>query len=91
MRVGVKGQRFAIGVQIAARSPEIVRGTLAGDKMQFHQAAGGIVHEHQKRAGWIPILEPPVLKAVDLDQSAQAVLAIARLMHGSHPIPAPNP
>src|SRR3978361_201349 len=51
-----------------------------GHKAQRHQTTSGVVHEHQESAGRTPILEPAVLAAVDLDQLAQVLTAMARLV-----------
>src|SRR5918998_1721261 len=80
MLVGVKGDRFAMRLQIAPEHLKVRKSAFRWHKAQRHQAAGGIVHEHQKRAGWAAILEPAVLAAIDLDQLAQMLTTIARLV-----------
>ena len=52
------------------------------------QGQCGIVDVDQKRAGWSCILEPVVLEAVDLDEFADAVAPIARLVHSFELLPA---
>src|SRR5215212_6703774 len=91
MLVGVEGERLAVLLQIALRRLEIVKGALGGDEAKKQEEAGGIVQEHQKRARRRPILKPAVLAAVDLDQFTQAIPAMPRLMHSSHPVLAPDP
>ncbi|ANY82279.1 hypothetical protein BB934_28560 (plasmid) [Microvirga ossetica] len=54
----------------------------------MHQPAGGIVNVDQKRAGWAAILKPGVLGAVDLDEFADAVAPVARLVHALELLPA---
>jgi hypothetical protein len=54
-----------------------------------HQPAGGVVDEDEQGALRAAILEPPVLRAVDLDQLADALAAIAGLVDPTaalHPI-----
>src|SRR3954452_14032244 len=80
MLVGVERDRFAVGLQIAPEHLKIREGALWRHKAQRHQAAGRIVHEHQKRAGWAAVLEPAVRAAIDLDQLAQVLAAMARLV-----------
>src|SRR5260221_14795106 len=67
---------------------KIIEGTFALDKLQMHQAAGGVVDEDEQGALWPPSLEPPVFRTVDLDQLAQAIAAIPRLMNRLQPGPA---
>src|SRR4051794_210873 len=47
--------------------------------------------EHQERARRAAVLEPPMLGAVDLHELADAVPAIARLVHGLEPLLAVAP
>jgi hypothetical protein len=48
-----------------------------------HQPASGVVDEDEQSALRTPILEPPVLRAVDLDQLADALSTIAGLVDPS--------
>src|SRR5215218_872869 len=80
MLVGVKGDRLAVRLEIAPEHLKVRKGAFRRHEAQGHQAAGGIVHEHQKRAGWAAILEPAVLATIDLDQLAQMLAAVARLV-----------
>ncbi len=80
MLVGVESDRLAVRLQIALQHLKVRKGAFRRHKAQRHQAAGGIVHEHQKRAGRAAILEPAVLAAIDLDQLAQVLAAMARLV-----------
>src|ERR1700752_3061995 len=83
--VGIERHWLAVTLQIGACRRKIVKGALALDKLQMHQPAGGIVNIDEQGAARPTTLEPPMLRPVDLDQLAQAVAAIPRLMHGSHP------
>jgi hypothetical protein len=44
------------------------------------QPAGGVINEHQKRAGRRPIFEPAMVRTVDLDQLADMLTTMARLL-----------
>ena len=80
MLVGVEGHRLAVRLQIAPEHLKVRKGAFRRHEAQRHQAAGGIVHEHQKRAGRATILKPAVLAAIDLDQLAQVLAAMPRLV-----------
>ena len=88
MLVGVERHRLAIALQISAGRGKIIEGALALDKLQMHQPAGGIVDVDEQGALWSAALEPPVLRAINLDQLAQAIAPIPRLMHRLQPCPA---
>src|SRR3954467_94986 len=53
----------------------------------MHEAARGVIEEHEQRALWAAVFEPPMLGAVDLHEFTDAVPAIARLVHGFEPLP----
>src|ERR1700719_484212 len=93
MLVAVERDRFAPGLQIAACRVEISKGRLALDKLEVHQSAGRVIDEHQQRALWPAIFEPPMLAAIDLHQLADTVAPVARLMNLLPPLLAvsPNP
>ena len=80
MLVGIERNRLAMVPQIALQSLEIGKGALGWDKAQLHQSAGGVIHEHQKRAGRRTILEPAMVRTVDLDQLADMLTTMARLL-----------
>src|SRR5258705_9688760 len=86
--VGIERHRLAVTLQIRRCRCKIIEGTFALDKLQMHQAAGGVVDEDEQGALWPPSLEPPVFRTVDLDQFAQAIAAIPRLMNSLQPGPA---
>ena len=93
MLVAVERDRLAPGLQIGTGRMEIGEGRLALDELQVHQPAGRVVDEHQQGALGTPILEPPMLAAIDLHQFADAVTPVARLMNLLVPLLAvsPNP
>ncbi|MBO1360417.1 hypothetical protein J2D73_11525 [Acetobacter sacchari] len=62
-----------MGLQIQLPRLEITVRALAGDKEQRYQAACGVVHEHQQRAGRALGTKPAVLRPVDLHQLAQTL------------------
>ena len=94
--VAVEGGGLAMPIQVGARRDEVAEGRLAAGEMDRHDAAGGVVHIDQRRAGRCPFLEPTMVAAVDLDQLAQAVAAAARLvdlgrtLQARHPVARPG-
>src|SRR6266478_267457 len=86
--VGIERHRLAVTLQIRPCRCKIIEGTFALDKLQMHQAAGGVVDEDEQGALWPPSLEPPVFRTVDLDQLAQTIAAVPRLMNRLQPGPA---
>jgi len=70
MLVGIERNRLAMVPQIALQRIKIGKRALGWDKAKLHQSAGGVIDEHQKRAGWRPVLEPAMVRAIDLDQLA---------------------
>src|SRR3984893_2482381 len=80
MLVGIERNRLAMALQITLQSLEIGKRALGWDKAKLHQSAGGVIDEHQKRAGRRPIFEPAMVRAVDLDQLAKMLTTIARLL-----------
>src|SRR3981081_808829 len=83
MLVGIERNRLAMVLQIALQSLEIGKRALGWDKAKLHQSAGGVIDEHQKRAGCRPIFEPAMVRAVDLDQLAEVLTAMTRLLDAS--------
>src|SRR5215204_6118163 len=65
--VGVERHRLAIALQIGPRRGEIVEGRLRRDEARMHDPARGIVYKGEEGASRPPALEPPVVRAVDLD------------------------
>src|SRR5207249_3309759 len=91
--VAIERHRLAPGLQIGAGGMEVRESRLALDKLKMHQPARRIVDEHEQRALWAAVLEPPVLAAVDLHQLADTLATVARLVDALAPLLAvsPNP
>src|SRR5204863_6150954 len=87
MLVAVECYRLAMRLQIGAGRPEVIKCRFRADEPQLHQPAGRIVHKSQQRAWRAAILEPGVLRAVDLHQLAQAIAPPARLMRRRETMP----
>ena len=85
--VTVERHRFAMRLQIGAGRPEVIKRRFRDDEPQLHQPARRIIHKSQQRARRAAILEPGVLRAVDLYQFAQAVAPPARLMRRGQTMP----
>src|SRR3954465_3343851 len=71
-RVGIERHRLAIALQIGSRGPEVVEGRLCRHEARMHDPACGVIHEGEEGALRSPILEPPVLGAINLDQLPHA-------------------
>ncbi len=80
MLIAVEGHRLAVALQLAPGRVEVVDGGFRVHEAQLHQAAGGIVDVHQQRADRAAILEPMVVRAVDLDQLPETVTPVPRLV-----------
>src|SRR5882762_9320347 len=85
--VAVERHRLAMRLQIGAGCPEVIKRRFRGDEPQLHQPARRIIHKSQQRARRAAILEPGVLRAVDLYQFAQAIAPPARLMRRGETMP----
>src|SRR5271163_2836306 len=85
--VAVESDRFAMLLQIGARRPEVIERRLRSDEPQLHQPARRIIDETEQRARRTAVLEPGMLRAVDLHQFAQAIAAPARLMRRGQTMP----
>src|SRR5882762_7172384 len=83
MPVAVEGHRLAVALKISAGRGEVVERRFALHEAQLHQATGRVVDVNQQRAARTALLEPGVLAAVDLNQFAEALAPVARLMR--HP------
>src|SRR4051812_47238143 len=57
----------------------------------MHEAARGVIDEHEQRALWAAVFEPPMLGPVDLHEFTDAVTAVTRLVHGLEPLPSVPP
>jgi hypothetical protein len=67
-------------LEIALQRLEIAEGTLRRHEPQLHQPARRVIDENQQRAGIRPILEPAMLRPIDLDELAQALPPQSQLM-----------
>src|ERR1700720_1286269 len=85
--VAVQRHRLAVLLQIGARRPEVIKRRFLGDEPQLHQPARRVIHKSQQRARRTAILEPGVLRAVDLHQFAQTIAPPARLMRRGETMP----
>src|SRR3954462_2844985 len=57
----------------------------------MHEAARRVIDEHEQRALWAAVLEPPMLGPVDLHEFADAVTSVTRLVYGLAPQPSVAP
>ena len=78
--VAIESNGATVFEQIAFQGLEIAEGALRCDKTQFHQGAGRIIDEDEQGAGIAAFLKPPVIRAVDLDQLAEAFPTQPRLV-----------
>jgi hypothetical protein len=78
--IAIECDRFAMLFQIGQGRAEVIECRFRGDEPQLHQSARRIIDKAERRARWPTILEPGVLRAVDLHQFAQAIAPPARLM-----------
>ena len=66
--------------QITFQCLEIAERALRRYEPQFHQRTRRVVNEDEQGAGIAPILEPSVVRPVDLDQLTEAFSAQSGLM-----------
>lgn len=83
--VRVEGDRLPMPFEVRPCRAHVGKGALALDHFQVHQFTRGVVDEHQQRASWSAVLEPPMLRAVDLDQLAATVAPVAGLIGAGAP------
>lgn len=57
----------------------------------MHQAAGRIIDADEQGALRAAVFEPPMLRAIDLDELTDTVATMARLVHRLEPLPAIAP
>ena len=91
MLVAVERHRLAVPAQVRGGRCEVVERGLGLDEAELHGAARRIIDVHEQRARRAAILEPRVLAAVDLDELADAVAAMARLVGPADPLAARRP
>src|SRR5215471_4417087 len=85
--VTVERDRFAMLLQIGARRPEVIKRRFRGDEPQLHQPARGIIDKTEQRTRGTAVLEPGVLRAIDLHQLSKAIAPAARLMRRGKTMP----
>src|ERR1700738_5283681 len=83
--VGIERHRLAVTLQIRPGRCKIVEGALALDKLQMHQPAGGVIDVDEQGATRPTTLEPPMIRPVNLDQLAQTIAPVPRLMNCLQP------
>lgn len=88
--VAVQRERLAVRLDVGAHRLEIGERALARHELQSINWRR-IVDEHQQRALRTALLEPPMLAAIDLDQLADTVAAMPRLMNPRLAIAALDP
>ena len=86
MLVAVEGDGPAVALEVTPRRIEVGEGRLGLYEVQVHDPAGGVIDEHQQCTGRPAVLEPAVLRAVDLHQLARTIPAIAGLMQPALPL-----
>jgi hypothetical protein len=78
--------------QISLQRTEIAERALGFNKLKVHQGAGRIVDEDEQGAGRSAILEPVMIRAINLDQLAITFPAQTRLVERAALLPRqPNP
>ncbi len=80
MLVAVEGHKASMFMRISLQRAEIAERALGRHELQMHQGAGRVVDEDEQGAGRSAILEPVMIRAIDLDQLAIAFPAQTRLM-----------
>lgn len=78
--VAVKSYWLAILEQIAPRGVHVLKGRLGVAEMRGDQLTRSIVDEDQEDARLSPVLEPPVIRTVNLDQLAEAWASVPWLL-----------
>lgn len=91
MLVAVEGQRLAPLLQIGLRRMQVVERVLRSGKAKMQELAGGVVDIDEQGAFGTAVLEPPVMRTVNLHQLAKAVTSAAWLENPFLALPARNP
>ena len=81
--VGVEGDWAAMGFQVALERLEVGERRLRGHEARLQDRARGVVDEDQQRAGRRAVLEPAMLRAVDLDELAEPLASKTGLMEAA--------
>src|SRR5438874_375683 len=69
--IAVEGHRLSVALEIPPGGAEVVERGLDLGEGEFHEPARGVVDVHEQRAHGTAVLEPRVLRAVDLDELAE--------------------
>jgi hypothetical protein len=79
MLVAVEGQRLAPLLQVCLRCMQIIKGGLRSGKPQMQQLAGGVIDIDEQGAFEGAVLEPLVMRAIDLHELTKAITPATRL------------
>jgi len=79
--VAVEGQRLTVALEVPPRGLEVRERRLGGREAYEHQAAGGVIDVHQRRAHRCPILKPTMFATIDLDQLSETGSTSAWLLN----------
>ncbi len=85
MLVGIEGHWLAVRFDIFPGCVHVGEGTLALHHLEVHQFAGRIIDIDEQGALRPAFFEPPVLRAIDLDQLAATIPTIAWLVGARAP------
>src|SRR2546430_12089943 len=69
--IAVEGHRLSVALEIPPGGAEVVKRGLDRGEGEFHEPARGVVDVHEQGAHGAAVLEPRVLRAVDLDELAE--------------------
>ena len=89
--VTVEGHRLAVALEVAARGVEVVEGRFDGGKAELHEATGRVVDVDQQRAPRPAVLEPGMVRAVELDELPETRTARPRRIAATGPLRARHP
>ena len=81
----------AVALQVGTGGLEIAAGRFRIREVQMHQPAGGVIDIDHQGAGRPAVLEPRMVAAIDLDQLANTVPAVTRLINLCRALPTRNP
>ena len=83
--VAVEGERLAPFLQIRLRGDQVIERILRPGEAKMQQLAGRIVDEDEQDTFGTAVLEPPVMRAIDLNQFTEAVGPATRLRRSCSP------
>ncbi len=73
--VTVESDGTAMLKQVALQGFEVAERAFGSQKPQLHQRAGSVINEDEQGAGVASILEPSVIRTINLDQLSIAFTA----------------